>query len=103
MQKLKELLDQKGIKYSQSYNQDEFRIGVYPKIIIIYKCDRDYIKPNYPHTGKFYYAISWNDWKKSSSPKSKDVETPSKAMKIIKNVMYELGISNNTEQETLFF
>lgn len=103
MQRIKKALKNKGIVYSQSYDGSQITIGEYPKYIIVYMTDRDYTPPDYPHTGTFYWEISWNDWKKSSTPKRNQAYTPSEATKIIKQAMYELGISKNTIQETLFF
>ena len=71
--------------------------------IIVYMADIDYTLPDYPHTGLFYWIVSWNDWEKSSTPKRNQAYTPAEAIKIIKQAMQELGISKNTIQETLFF
>lgn len=103
IQKLKKTLAQKGIEYEQDYSQEEISIGEYPKDIRISVSDLDYTVLNYPHTGKFYYVVSWIDWNKSNCPKIRHAEQLTNAMKIIKNAMYEIGISNNVIQEILFF
>lgn len=103
MQRIKKALKNKGIVYSQSYDGSQITIGEYPKYIIVYMTDIDYTSLDYPHTGTFYWQISWNDWKKSSTPKSNQANTLAEVIKIIKLAMYELGISKNTIQETLFF
>ena len=103
MQRIKKALKSKGITYSQSYDGSEVIIGDYPKYIIVYMSDIDYTLPDYRHTGAFYWILSWNDWKKSSTPKRNQAYTPAEAIKIIKQAMQELGISKNTIQETLFF
>ena len=103
MQRIKKALKNKGIVYSQSYVGSQITIGEYPKYIIVYMTDIDYTLPDYPHTGLFYWIVSWNDWEKSSTPKRNQAYTPAEAIKIIKQAMQELGISKNTIQETLFF
>lgn len=103
MQKIRKVLEKKGIMYSQSYDGSQVTIGEYPKYIVVHMTDIDYFLPDYPHTGTFYYMVAWNDWKKSSTPKCDYANTPAEAMKIIKQAMCELGLSKNTVQETLFF
>ena len=103
LKEIEKLLKKKAIMYKKSYDESEVSIGEYPKYIVVYMTDRDYSPPDYPHTGTFYWKISWNDWKKSSTPKGNQAYTPAEATKIIKQAMYELGISKNTIQETLFF
>ena len=103
MQRIKKALKNKGIVYSQSYDGSQITIGEYPKYIIVYMTDIDYTSLDYPHTGLFYWIVSWNDWEKSSTPKRNQAYTPAEAIKIIKQAMQELGISKNTIQETLFF
>lgn len=103
LKEIEKLLKKKAIMYKKSYDESEISIGRYPKYIIVYIADIDYTLPDYPHTGLFYWIVSWNDWKKSSTPKRNQAYTPAEAIKIIKQAMQELGISKNTIQETLFF
>lgn len=103
LKEIEKLLKKKAIMYKKSYDESEVSIGRYPKYIIVYMSDIDYTLPDYRHTGAFYWIVSWNDWKKSSTPKRNQAYTPAEAIKIIKQAMQELGISKNTIQETLFF
>lgn len=103
LKEIEKLLKKKAIMYKKSYDESEVSIVRYPKYIIVYMADIDYTLPDYPHTGLFYWIVSWNDWEKSSTPKRNQAYTPAEAIKIIKQAMQELGISKNTIQETLFF
>ncbi|MCR0155630.1 hypothetical protein MKC74_05910 [[Clostridium] innocuum] len=103
MQRIKKALKNKGIVYSQSYDGSQITIGEYPKYIIVYMTDRDYTPPDYPHTGTFYWEISWNDWKKSSTPKRNQAYTPAEATKIISKLCTSSAYQRTQYKKHCFF
>ena len=81
LKEIEKLLKKKAIMYKKSY--DEKR-GIHWKISKIYYrlyCRYRYTLPDYPHTGLFYWIVSWNDWKKSSTPKRNQAYTPAESNK----------------------
>lgn len=103
MNRIKKELERKKIPFEESFDGSMITIGHYPKELRVYMTDINYSSPDYPHTKRFYYVVSWNDWKKSAIVKTIHAYKLGEAIKAVMQAIDELGINGNTIQETLFF
>lgn len=101
MNKVFDFLDSKRINYITDFRKEMAYIGQYPKDIRISKNDIDFQKNDYPHTGKFYYSISWIEWNKTNM-KHAQVYTFNEAKNIILDAMKELDMFKDGYQLKLF-
>lgn len=104
MKKIFELLDKEKINYRSSFDKKVICIGKDPIDIRVSKDDTDLLHPIngvYPHTGVFYYEISWINWNKTFM-KHEKAKTPQEALKKIRKAMDELGVFEFGDQMTLF-